>query len=113
MAPEFSVDLILTPGLYAELQDILFELIRNGWQPPGWINNGHPRIAQPFSRYDLHIIGITLQEGTQALPNHTAAAGGTIAVHDRKRFPGVLLNPLVVKLDKLSQRFMSFVTVQI
>ena len=111
MTPEFSVDLILTSGLHAELQDIPFELVRDGWQPPGWINNGHPGIPQPLARYDLQMIWVVLQEGAQPLPNHAAAAGGTIAVHDRKRFPGVLLDPAIVVLDKLSQRFVSFITV--
>jgi len=111
MMSEFSVDFFLTPGLETELQDIPFELLRDGWQPPGWIDNGHAGVPQPFAWYDLHIIGITLQEGAQALPNHATAAGGTIAVHDRKRFPGVPLDPLVVKLDKLCQRLMGFITV--
>ena len=111
MAPEFSVDLILTAVLHAEPQDIMFKLVRDGWQTPGWINNGHAGIPQPFSRYDLHIIRIFIQEGAQALPNHTAAAGGAITMHDRKRFPGVLLDPAIVELGKLSQRFMSFITV--
>jgi len=101
MAPEFSVDLILTAVLHAEPQDIMFKLVRDGWQTPGWINNGHAGIPQPFSRYDLHIIRIFIQEGAQSLADHAAAAGGTIAMHNRKWFPRVLLDPAVVELGKL------------
>ena len=111
MAPEFSVDLFLTAGLDTKLQDFLFELIRDGWQTPGGIDNGHAGVPQPLARYDLQIIRIFIQEGAQTLPDHAAAAGGSIAMHYRERFTGVLLDPAVVVLDKLGQRFVGFVSV--